>query len=118
MHTLTHFNKSGQAHMVDISEKSHTKRIAIASGKISISPNTFSIVQQGSAKKGDVLGIARIAAIQASKKTSDLIPLCHPLMLTHITIEFLLDEELSQITCTAQTETTGQTGVEIEALTA
>lgn len=118
MHTLTHFNKSGQAHMVDISEKNHTKRIAIASGKISMSPNTFLIVQQGSAKKGDVLGIARIAAIQASKKTSDLIPLCHPLLLTHINIEFSLDEAAHQVVCTAQTETTGSTGVEIEALTA
>jgi cyclic pyranopterin monophosphate synthase len=115
---LTHFDSSGQAHMVDVGDKPASKRIAIASGVINMLPSTLKLIQQGNAKKGDVLGIARIAAIQASKKTSDLIPLCHPIALTKVAITFELDEKNTQITCIAQCETTGKTGVEMEALTA
>jgi cyclic pyranopterin monophosphate synthase len=115
---LTHFDSSGQAHMVDVGDKPASKRIAIASGVINMLPSTLKLIQQGNAKKGDVLGIARIAAIQASKKTSDLIPLCHPIALTKVCITFDIDETHTSITCTAQCETTGQTGVEMEALTA
>lgn len=118
MSKLSHFDNSGQAHMVDVGDKPATKRIALASGVISMLPATLKLIQQGDAKKGDVLGIARIAAIQASKKTSDLIPLCHPIGLTKVTITFEIDEKNTTITCTASCETTGQTGVEMEALTA
>lgn len=118
MSTLTHFDKSGQAHMVDVGDKPKSKRIAIASGTIKMLPATLKLILQGNAKKGDVLGIARIAAIQASKKTSDLIPLCHPIALTKVAITFEVDETAYAITCTATCETTGQTGVEMEALTA
>ena len=118
MNPLTHFDNSGQAHMVDVGDKASTKRSALASGIISMLPATLKLIQLGDAKKGDVLGIARIAAIQASKKTSDLIPLCHPISLTKVSITFKIDEKNTQITCTAQCETTGQTGVEMEALTA
>lgn len=116
--TLTHFDSSGQAHMVDVGDKTHTKRIAIASGNITMLASTLKLIQQGDAKKGDVLGIARIAAIQACKKTADLIPLCHPIALTKVSITFEVDEKNTAIVCTATTETTGQTGVEMEALTA
>ena len=116
--TLTHFDNSGQAHMVDVGNKLQTKRIAVASGIITMLPATLTLIQQGNAKKGDVLGIARIAAIGASKKTSDLIPLCHPISLTRVSITFDIDEKNTLITCTATTETIGQTGVEMEALTA
>ena len=115
---LTHFDASGQAHMVDVGDKPATRRTALASGIISMLPATLKLIQQGDAKKGDVLGVARIAAIQASKKTSDLIPLCHPIALTKVAITFEIDEKASSITCTATCETTGQTGVEMEALTA
>ena len=115
---LTHFDASGQAHMVDVSSKPATKRIALASGMISMLPATLKRIQQGDAKKGDVLGVARIAAIQGSKKTSELIPLCHPIALTKVAITFGIDETTTTITCTAQCDTTGQTGVEMEALTA
>ena len=115
---LTHFDASGQAHMVDVGDKLQTKRIAVASGTISMLPATLKLIQQGDAKKGDVLGVARIAAIQASKKTADLIPLCHPIALTKVTVTFDIDEKNSTITITATCETTGQTGVEMEALTA
>jgi len=115
---LTHFNDSGQAHMVDVGDKAHTKRIAIASGNISMQASTLDLIKQGDAKKGDVLGIARIAAIQASKKTADLIPLCHPIPLTKVGVEFDIDDANNRITCTVTTQTTGQTGVEMEALTA
>lgn len=115
---LTHFDASGQAHMVDVGDKAHTRRIAIASGTISMQPATLKLIQQGDAKKGDVLGIARIAAIQASKKTADLIPLCHPISLTKVAVTFNVDEKTTSITIIATTETTGQTGVEMEALTA
>lgn len=116
--SLTHFNASGQAHMVDVGTKSETHRIAIASGSISMLPATLALIQQGNSKKGDVLGIARIAAIQASKKTADLIPLCHPIALTHVTVDFDINETASSILCTVTTETYGKTGVEMEALTA
>ncbi|ACT49134.1 cyclic pyranopterin monophosphate synthase MoaC [Methylotenera mobilis] len=115
---LTHFDQHGQAHMVDIGEKAETHRIAIASGHISMLPATLALIQSGTSKKGDVLGIARIAAIQAAKKTSDLIPLCHPIFLTRIAVSFDVDEALSSINCTVTTETYGKTGVEMEALTA
>jgi cyclic pyranopterin phosphate synthase len=116
--SLTHFNASGQAHMVDVGTKSETHRIAIASGSISMLPATLALIQQGNSKKGDVLGIGRIAAIQASKKTADLIPLCHPIALTHVTVDFDINETASSILCTVTTETYGKTGVEMEALTA
>jgi cyclic pyranopterin phosphate synthase len=118
MSELTHFDASGQAHMVDVGDKASTKRSALASGVIAMLPATLKLIQQGDAKKGDVLGVARIAAIQASKKTSDLIPLCHPIALTKVSITFEIDETATSITCTAQCDTTGQTGVEMEALTA
>jgi len=115
---LTHFDAQGQAHMVDVADKAHTKRIGVAHGVIRMLPATFALVQGGTAKKGDVLGIARIAGIQAAKKTSDLIPLCHPLALTRVAVEFALQEDTLSIACTATVETVGQTGVEMEALTA
>jgi cyclic pyranopterin monophosphate synthase len=104
--------------MVDVGDKLQTKRSAVASGIISMLPSTLKLILQGNAKKGDVLGVARIAAIQASKKTSDLIPLCHPIALTKVSVTFEVDEKNTAITCTATAETTGQTGVEMEALTA
>ncbi len=117
--TLTHFDGQGQAHMVDVAGKPVTHRLAVASGRIEMLPATLAIVQNGSARKGDVLGIARIAAIQGAKKTSDLIPLCHPLALTRVAIDFeLTSAPLTAIVCRATVETTGQTGVEMEALTA
>ncbi|MEY4316432.1 MAG: Cyclic pyranopterin monophosphate synthase accessory protein [Pseudomonadota bacterium] len=115
---LTHFDAQGQAHMVDVADKAHTKRIGVAQGVIRMLPATFTLVQSGTAKKGDVLGIARIAGIQAAKKTSDLIPLCHPLALTRVAVEFVTQEDTHSIACTATVETVGQTGVEMEALTA
>lgn len=115
---LTHFDSSGQAHMVDVGDKASTRRVAVASGKISMLPSTLALIQKGDTKKGDVLGVARIAAIQASKKTSDLIPLCHPISLTRVSITFEVNEKDTSITCTATAETVGQTGVEMEALTA
>ena len=104
--------------MVDVGEKAVTRRIGIATGTISMLPDTLKLIQQGDAKKGDVLGIARIAAIQASKKTSDLIPLCHPISLTKVSVTFEINVPESSINCTVSCETTGQTGVEMEALTA
>ena len=118
MNPLTHFDSSGQAHMVNVGDKPNTHRIAIATGTISMLPATFDLVEAGNHKKGDVLGIARIAGIQASKKTSDLIPLCHPLALSHVSLQFELDRATSSIRCQVQAETTGPTGVEMEALTA
>jgi cyclic pyranopterin monophosphate synthase len=118
MSKLTHLNEHGQAHMVDIGDKAHSKRVAVASGQIVMLAETLNIIQSGDAKKGDVLGIARIAAIQASKKTADLIPLCHPIPLTRVSIDFTILEDTQSIQCTATCETTGQTGVEMEALTA
>lgn len=104
--------------MVDVAAKNDTHRIARAVGTISMQPATLALVESGSAKKGDVLGIARIAAIMAAKRTSDLIPLCHPLALTRIAVEFDIDAASSSVTCNAQVETVGKTGVEMEALTA
>jgi len=118
MNKLTHFDTSGQAHMVNVGDKPITHRIAIASGKITMLPETFNMVNAGTHKKGDVLGIARIAGIQASKKTSDLIPLCHPLALTHVSLSFESNPNESSIYCQVRAETTGPTGVEMEALTA
>jgi cyclic pyranopterin phosphate synthase len=118
MNPLTHFDSSGQAHMVNVGDKPNTHRIAIATGSISMLPATFDLVEAGNHKKGDVLGIARIAGIQASKKTSELIPLCHPLALSHVSVQFELDRKTSSIHCQVQAETTGPTGVEMEALTA
>ena len=118
MNKLTHFDSSGQAHMVNVGNKDSTRRIAIANGSITMLPATFKLIENGSSKKGDVLGVARIAAIQASKKTSDLIPLCHPLALSHVSIEFLLNKTRCLVECKVRVETTGTTGVEMEALTA
>jgi len=115
---LTHFDTSGQAHMVDVGAKAETHRIAIATGTIRMKPETLAIIQSGTAKKGDVLGIARIAAIMGAKRTSDLIPLCHPIALTRVTVDFAIDIAATSITCTTRVETYGKTGVEMEALTA
>ena len=115
---LTHFDADGQAHMVDVGAKAETRRVAVATGRIVMRPETFAMVKSGSAKKGDVLGIARIAAIQASKRTSELIPLCHPIPLTRVAVEFEPDEAAAAIQCTVTAETVGRTGVEMEALTA
>lgn len=116
--TLTHFDAQGQAHMVDVAAKAATHRIAIAQGRIVMKAQTLAIILAGNAKKGDVLGIARVAGIMAAKKTSDLIPLCHPLALTRVAVDFQPDEPTSSITCTATVETVGPTGVEMEALVA
>ncbi len=116
--SLTHFDQDGRAHMVDIAEKSETKRIARASGRIRMQAATLQIISSGTANKGDVLGVARIAAIQASKRTAELIPLCHLLYLTHIAVEFNLDQNNSAVECVVTAETFGRTGVEMEALTA
>ena len=122
MSSLTHFDAQGQAHMVDVAAKASTHRVAIAGGRIEMLATTLTLIQSGTAKKGDVLGIARIAGIQAAKKTSDLIPLCHPLALTRVAIEFEAKDAEStgapSIFCTATVETVGPTGVEMEALTA
>ena len=115
---LTHFDAQGQAHMVDVGAKVSTHRVAVASGRIRMLPATLALVQSGTAKKGDVLGIARLAGIMGSKKTSDLIPLCHPIALTRVAVAFEVLPEASEIICTATAETVGQTGVEMEALTA
>lgn len=115
---LTHFDADGQAHMVDVGDKKHTRRVAVAQGRIVMNPQTLSIVMAGTAKKGDVLGIARVAGIMAAKKTSELVPLCHPLALTHVSIGFTTDTVRACIMCDATVETVGPTGVEMEALTA
>jgi cyclic pyranopterin monophosphate synthase len=115
---LTHFDAQGQAHMVDVAAKASTQRVAIAEGRITMLPATLALIQQGTAKKGDVLGIARIAGIQAAKKTSDLIPLCHPIALTRVAVDFQVEAETKSVLCRATAECTGQTGVEMEALTA
>ncbi len=115
---LTHFDASGQAHMVDVGEKKETHRVAVATGTILMKAETLEIIKSGNAKKGDVLGIARIAAIMGAKRTSDLIPLCHPLALTRVTVDFEILEREPGVVCTARVETFGKTGVEMEALTA
>ncbi len=115
---LTHFDSHGQAHMVDVSAKSDSHRIARAVGTIRMLPATLALIAGGSAKKGDVIGIARIAAIQAAKRTAELIPLCHPLPLTRVAVEFTLDADAGAVHIAVQAETLGKTGVEMEALTA
>jgi cyclic pyranopterin phosphate synthase len=115
---LTHFDRQGQAHMVDVGSKEMTQRVAITSGRILMAPATLELITSGGHKKGDVLGIARIAGIMASKKTADLVPLCHPLPLTHVSIDFEMDRERCAVLATCRCETRGQTGVEMEALCA
>lgn len=115
---LTHFDAHGQAHMVDVGGKQPTHRVAVAEGRIVMKPETLEIIQKGSAKKGDVLGIARIAGIMAAKQTSNLIPLCHPLALTRVAVDFDLLPEENAVRCEATVELHGKTGVEMEALTA
>lgn len=122
MSSLTHFDAQGQAHMVDVGAKTSTHRIAVAAGRIEMLASTLALIESGTAKKGDVLGIARIAGIQAAKRTSDLIPLCHPLALTRVAVEFSTHPAQADVSahvdCTATVETVGPTGVEMEALTA
>ena len=118
MSKLTHFNANGEAHIVDIGDKASTHRIAVAAGHIAMQPSTLQAVQRGEHKKGDVLGVARIAGIMASKRTAELIPLCHPIALTHIDIGFRIDEAAVCIECEARAETVERTGVEMEALVA
>ena len=115
---LTHFDAHGQAHMVDVAAKPATHRVAVAQGRIVMNAATFALIVEGNAKKGDVLGVARIAGIMAAKKTSELIPLCHPLALTRVAVEFVTDAPSASVTCSATVETVGPTGVEMEALTA
>ena len=116
---LTHFDAQGQAHMVDVGAKAATHRVAVATGCIEMQPTTWHLIALGNAKKGDVLGIARIAGIQAAKKTSELIPLCHPLALSHVAVDFeMLEIPVAHVRCTVTAETVGPTGVEMEALTA
>lgn len=117
MSKLTHFDSEGQSHMVDIGGKIDTERVAIATGSIRMTPSTLQLILEGSAKKGDVLGVARIAGIQASKRTSELIPLCHPISLSKVSIEFSIDEKNCAVHCITTVHCTGKTGVEMEALT-
>ncbi|PIB24823.1 molybdenum cofactor biosynthesis protein C [Amylibacter kogurei] len=115
---LTHFDASGAAHMVDVSDKDITARIATASGRIVMRPETLAMIADGTAKKGDVLGIARLAGIMGAKKTPDLIPLCHPLPITKVSVDLDVNRDENCVDITATVKTTGQTGVEMEALTA
>ncbi len=115
---LTHFDAQGQAHMVDVAGKDVTHRVARATGTIRMLPATLALIEAGHARKGDVIGIARVAAIQGAKRTADLVPLCHPLPITRVAVEFELDRAGACVRCTAQVETLGRTGVEMEALTA
>jgi cyclic pyranopterin phosphate synthase len=115
---LTHFDAQGQAHMVDVGGKASTRRVAVATGRIDMLPATLALITSGTAKKGDVLGIARIAGIHGAKKTSDLIPLCHPIALTRVAVDFEVPPNSPCVVCTATAEVHGQTGVEMEALTA
>ncbi len=118
MTQLTHFNQSGEAHMVDVGNKDITERVAIAEGYIEMNPATLALIEQGTHKKGDVLGIARIAGIMASKKTADLVPLCHPLPISHVEINLETENNTNRVYCRTTVKTRGQTGVEMEALTA
>ncbi|WP_342362391.1 cyclic pyranopterin monophosphate synthase MoaC [Terrarubrum flagellatum] len=118
MARLTHLDASGQADMVDVSDKDSTERVAIAEGCVAMSAETLALIREGNAKKGDVIGVARIAGIMAAKKTHELIPLCHPLMLTKVAVDCELDDALPGVRITATTKVKGQTGVEMEALTA
>lgn len=118
MSELTHFDAQGQAHMVDVSAKPATTRVAVAQGRIVMLPETLALIANGQAGKGDVLGVARIAAIQGAKRTADLIPLCHPLALSKVAVEFELENSPPSVICRATVQTVGPTGVEMEALTA
>jgi cyclic pyranopterin phosphate synthase len=118
MSDLTHFNAKGEAHMVDVSDKAHTDRIATARGHVKMQQETFDMIAEGRAKKGDVLSVARLAGIMGAKKTPDLIPLCHPLAITKVTVDLTLNPDLPGVDIEASVKTTGQTGVEMEALTA
>ena len=118
MSELTHFNARGEAHMVDVGGKEETHRVAVAEGRIAMRPETLAMIREGGHRKGDVLGVARIAGIMAAKRTADLVPLCHPLPLTRVEIAFELLEATTEVRCTATAETRGRTGVEMEALTA
>ena len=118
MSALSHLDAQGQAHMVDVGDKAETTRIAIAEGSVTMAPETLAIVRDGNAKKGDVLGTARLAGIMAAKRTHDLIPLCHPLLLSKIAVDLAIDEALPGVRVRAEVKLTGQTGVEMEALTA
>lgn len=115
---LTHFDASGQAHMVDVGAKDETARVAVAGGLIRMQPATLALIESGTASKGDVLGVARLAAIMGAKRTAELIPLCHPIALTRVAVELSLDRAACAVRCTARAETRGRTGVEMEALTA
>ncbi len=117
-HSLTHFDAQGQAHMVDVTAKAETHRVARASGRIRMKAETLALIASGHAKKGDVIGIARIAAIQGAKRTAELVPLCHPIAITRITVEFGIVAAANEVRCTAQVECFGRTGVEMEALCA
>jgi cyclic pyranopterin phosphate synthase len=118
MGELSHFDGHGQAHMVDVGDKAETERVAVATGRVVMRPETLQRIQAGTAAKGDVLGVARIAAIQGAKRTAELIPLCHPIALTRVAVEFSIDEAHSAVHCTATAHSYGRTGVEMEALTA
>jgi cyclic pyranopterin phosphate synthase len=115
---LTHFDAQGRAHMVDVSAKAETHRVARATGVIRMQPATLALIERGQAAKGDVLGVARIAAIQGAKRTADLVPLCHPLPITRVAVELSAEHDPPQVRCTAQVESLGRTGVEMEALAA
>ncbi|HEY1060007.1 MAG TPA: cyclic pyranopterin monophosphate synthase MoaC [Limnobacter sp.] len=117
MNGLTHFDQHGNAHMVDVGSKTETERKAVATGRIRLGAEAYAVLKAGSSKKGDVLGVARIAAIQGAKRTSDLIPLCHPLPLTRLAVEFELNDVQCEVTCNCTAQTVGKTGVEMEALT-
>ncbi len=116
--SLTHFDLTGQAHMVDVGAKDETARVAVAAGTIRMQAATLALIQAGNARKGDVLGIARIAGIMGAKRTADLIPLCHPIALTRVTVDFHVDPDAGAVECTARAQTRGRTGVEMEALMA
>jgi cyclic pyranopterin phosphate synthase len=118
MPTLSHLDEHGRAHMVDVSAKPDTERIAVAKGEVSMRPETLALIRDGAIKKGDVLTVAQIAGIQAAKRTADLIPLCHPLPLTQVSVRLDLDDALPGVQITATVRTSGKTGVEMEALTA
>lgn len=118
MSGLNHFDQDGNAHMVDVSDKDVTDRIATAEGWVKMAPDTFDIIAEGRAKKGDVIGVARLAGIMGAKKTPDLIPLCHPLPVTKVAVDLTLDPDLPGLRLSATVKTSGQTGVEMEALTA
>lgn len=118
MSKLTHFNKAGEAHMVDVGDKAITQRVAVAEGCIRMQAETLKLIVDGSFGKGDVLGIARVAGIMAAKKTSDLVPLCHPLAISKVAVDFEIQNEHNAVVCRATVHTSGQTGVEMEALTA